>query len=44
MRMRTERSRITLLAGAAALLATTGRPSSAGPERLPDITVYKSPT
>ena len=44
--MAIERSRITLLAGGAALALAliTGNRSTARSEPLPDITVYKSPT
>ena len=42
--MSIDRSRIALLAGAAALILATGLPSAAGSQPLPGITVYKSPT
>jgi hypothetical protein len=42
--MNIERSRIALLAGAAALALTGGLWSPARSEPLPGITVYKSPT
>jgi hypothetical protein len=42
--MSVERSRIVLLAGAAALLLTSGVGSRASSERPAEVTVYKSPT
>lgn len=42
--MTVERSRIALLAGAGALALTSGLPSPAWPQALPEVTVYKSLT
>jgi hypothetical protein len=42
--MNVDRSRIALLAGAAALALTGGVRSSARAEPMPGVTVYKSPT
>jgi len=42
--MTVERSRIALLTGAAAVALAGALPSPAWPQRLPEVTVYKSPT
>lgn len=42
--MSIERSRIVLLAGAAAAALVGGLPSPARSQALPEVTVYKSPT